>query len=60
MKVIRDSLKAASNRQKSYADLKQKDIEFQIRDSVFESVTMEKDIAVWSEREIESAIHRTV
>ena len=32
VKVIRDSLKAASDRQKSYADLKQKDIEFQIGD----------------------------
>ncbi|KAA3488350.1 DNA/RNA polymerases superfamily protein [Gossypium australe] len=30
VKVIRDSLKAASDRQKSYADLKLKDIKFQI------------------------------
>ena len=28
VKVIRESLKAASDRQKSYADLKRKDIEF--------------------------------
>ncbi|KAG8474681.1 hypothetical protein CXB51_031149 [Gossypium anomalum] len=30
VKVIRDCLKAASDRQKSYADLKRKDIEFQV------------------------------
>ncbi|KAA3466339.1 DNA/RNA polymerases superfamily protein [Gossypium australe] len=35
VKVIRDCLKAASHRQKSYADLKRKDIEFQIGDKVF-------------------------
>jgi len=35
VKVIRDSLKAAPDRHKSYADLKRKDIEFQIGDKVF-------------------------
>ncbi|KAA3470768.1 RNA-directed DNA polymerase-like protein [Gossypium australe] len=35
VKVIRDSLKAASDRQKSYADLKRKDIEFEVGDKVF-------------------------
>ncbi|KAA3466003.1 Transposon Ty3-G Gag-Pol polyprotein [Gossypium australe] len=32
VKVIRDSLKAVSDRQKSYADLKRKEIEFQVGD----------------------------
>ncbi|KAK8265180.1 hypothetical protein V6Z11_D12G161800 [Gossypium hirsutum] len=44
MKVIRDSLKSASDRQKSYADLKRKDIEFQIGDKVFLKVSPWKKI----------------
>ena len=44
MKVIRESLKVASDRQKSYADLKRKDIEFQIRDKVFLKVSPWKKI----------------
>ncbi|KAK5775242.1 hypothetical protein PVK06_043114 [Gossypium arboreum] len=34
-KVIRDCLKAAADRQKSYADLKRNEIEFQVGDRVF-------------------------
>ncbi|KAA3470061.1 DNA/RNA polymerases superfamily protein [Gossypium australe] len=41
VKVIHDSLKAASDRQKSYADLKWKDIEFEIGDKVFLKVSPE-------------------
>ncbi|KAA3478002.1 DNA/RNA polymerase superfamily protein [Gossypium australe] len=44
VKVIRDCLKAASNRQKLYADLKRKDIEFQIGDKVFLKVSPWKKI----------------
>ena len=39
VRVIRDCLKAASDRQKSYADLKRKDIEFQSGDKVFLKVS---------------------
>ncbi|KAA3473936.1 reverse transcriptase [Gossypium australe] len=39
VKVIRDYLKAASDRQKSYADLKRKEIEFQVGDKVFLKVS---------------------
>lgn len=35
VRAIRDYLKAASNRQKNYDDLKRKDIEFQIDDKVY-------------------------
>ncbi|KAA3483992.1 reverse transcriptase [Gossypium australe] len=35
VRLIWDRLKAASNRQKSYADLKRKDIEFNVRDRFF-------------------------
>ncbi|KAA3474756.1 reverse transcriptase [Gossypium australe] len=35
VKVIRDCLKVSSDRQKSYSDLKRKDIEYQVGDRVF-------------------------
>ncbi|KAA3483477.1 DNA/RNA polymerases superfamily protein [Gossypium australe] len=41
---IRRNLKAASDRQKSYADLKRKDIEFQVGDRVFLKVSPWKKI----------------
>ncbi|KAA3477565.1 reverse transcriptase [Gossypium australe] len=44
VKQICDSLKVASDRQKSYADLKRKDIVFQIRDRVFLEVSSWKMI----------------
>ena len=49
VKTIHDNLKAASNRQKSYANLKRREIEFQFRDKVFfKSVTVEKDSPFWT------------
>ncbi|KAA3470270.1 DNA/RNA polymerases superfamily protein [Gossypium australe] len=42
--VIRDSLKATSDQQKSYADLKQKEIEFQFGDKVFLKVSPWKKV----------------
>lgn len=39
VKVIQDYLKAASDRQRSYANLKRKVIEFQIGDRVFLKVS---------------------
>ncbi|KAA3461550.1 Gag-Pol polyprotein [Gossypium australe] len=44
VKVICDSLKATSDRQKLFADLKRKDIEFQIGDMVFLKVSPWKKI----------------
>ncbi|KAK5802657.1 hypothetical protein PVK06_030269 [Gossypium arboreum] len=44
VKVIRESLKAATDRQKSYADLKRKDIEYQVGDKVFLKVSPWKKI----------------
>ena len=35
VRIIQQRLKAASDRQKSYADLKRKDIEYEVRDKVF-------------------------
>lgn len=39
VKVIQDYLKASSDRQKSYIDLKRKDIEFQVEDKGFLKVS---------------------
>ena len=39
VQVIRQRLKAASDRQKSYADLKMKDIEYEVGDKVFLKVS---------------------
>ena len=44
VKVIRDCLKAALDRQKSYADLKRKEIEFQVGDKVFLKVSPWKKV----------------
>ncbi len=44
VKVIRYCLKAASERQKSYADLKRKEIEYQVCDKVFLKVSLWKKI----------------
>ncbi|KAJ8761655.1 hypothetical protein K2173_004431 [Erythroxylum novogranatense] len=44
IQIIQQRLKAASDRQKSYADLKRKDIEFQVGDKVFLKVSSWKHI----------------
>ncbi|KAK5775668.1 hypothetical protein PVK06_043586 [Gossypium arboreum] len=44
VRVIRENLKIASDRQKSYADLKRKDIEYQVGDKVFLKVSPWKKI----------------
>ncbi|KAK5794127.1 hypothetical protein PVK06_035332 [Gossypium arboreum] len=44
VQVIRESLKAVSDRQKSYADLKRKDIEYQVGDKVFLKVSPWKKV----------------
>ena len=42
--MIRDCLKAASDRQKPYADLKRKEIEFKVGDKVFLKVSPWKKV----------------
>ncbi|XP_039048984.1 uncharacterized protein LOC120189928 [Hibiscus syriacus] len=44
VQVIQHSLKVASDRQKSYADHKRKEIEFQVRDKVFLKVSSWKKV----------------
>ncbi|KAG8501036.1 hypothetical protein CXB51_003110 [Gossypium anomalum] len=47
VKLIRDCLKVASDRQKSYVDLKRKDIEFQFGDKMFLKVSPWKKILIF-------------
>ena len=44
VKIIKDRLKISSDRQKSYADLKRRDIEYQVGDKVFLKVSAWKKI----------------
>ncbi|KAA3477693.1 DNA/RNA polymerases superfamily protein [Gossypium australe] len=51
VKTILNSLKAASDRQKSYADLKRREIEFQVRDQVFLKVSPWKKVLRFGRKE---------
>ena len=44
VQVIRQRLKAANDRQKSYADLKRRDIEYEVGDKVFLKVSLWRKI----------------
>ena len=50
IKVIRDRLKAAQNRQKSYADNRRKDLEFQVGDWVFLKLSPSKGVVRFGKR----------
>ena len=44
MKIIRERLKIATERQKSYADMKRKDIRYEIGDTVFLNISPWKKV----------------
>lgn len=48
IKLIRSRMKQAQDRQKSYADLKRKDIEFKVGDKVFLKVSPYKQVMRFS------------
>ncbi|XP_038887208.1 uncharacterized protein LOC120077398 [Benincasa hispida] len=57
---IRARMQTAQSRQKSYADVRRKDLEFKTGVKVFLKVARMKGITeVWQEREVESQIHWT-
>ena len=61
VQVIRQRLKEASDRQKSYANLKRRDIEYNVGDKVFfKGITKEENSKVWSERQVKSKVHRAI
>ncbi|KAL6145956.1 hypothetical protein ACLB2K_056639 [Fragaria x ananassa] len=50
IKMIRDRLKAAQNRQKTYADNRRKDLEFQVADRVFLKLSFWKGVVRFGKR----------
>ena len=44
VKVVREMIKIAQNQQKSYADNRRKDLEFEVRDMIFLKVTPWKGV----------------
>ena len=61
VQVIRERLKAASDRQKSYANLKRRDIAYEVGDKgLLESIAVEENSTVWKKWKIESEVHRAI
>ncbi|KAL9417452.1 hypothetical protein AB3S75_040439 [Citrus x aurantiifolia] len=51
IKLTREHLHTAQSRQKSYADRRRRDLEFQVGDYVFlESITLERSFPFWKKR----------
>ena len=51
VKMIRERLKVSNDRQKSYVDMKRKDIRYEIgKKSVFGSITLEEGDEIWEKR----------
>ena len=57
--LIKRRLETAASRQKSYADSKRRDVEFQVGDCVCESVTDEGCDEVWQEGKVSTGKHWT-
>ena len=58
VKIIQQRLKVANDRQRSYANLKRKNIEYEVGDKVFlKSISVEKNTSLWKKRKTESKIH---
>ena len=54
VKMIRERLKVATDRKKSYADMKRKDILYEIDEkSVFESIALEEGDEIWEKWQVE-------
>ena len=61
VKGVRDNLKIARDRQKSYADNRRRDIQFEIGDLVFfEDFPLERCFEIWETRQPQSKIYRTL
>ena len=61
VKVVRDDLKIARDRQKSYADNRRRDLQFEIGDRVFfKDFPLELCFEIWEARQAQSKIYRTL
>ena len=59
VKLIKYRLKTTQSRHKSYADVKRRELEFQVDDWVFLKVSpIKRDDEIWKEREAQSSICR--
>ena len=45
--MIRERLKVTTDRQKSYTDMRRKDIRYEIGEKVFESIALEESKEIW-------------
>ena len=59
MKVVRDNLKTARDRQKSYADNRHRDLQFEIGDRVFLKISPWKGV-LREKRQAQSKIYKTL
>ena len=58
VKMIRKRLKVATDRQKSYVDMRRKDIRYEIGEkSVFESIALEEGNEIWEKGQVEPLVH---
>ena len=54
VKMIRERLKVATDRQKSYADMKRKDIRYEIDEKVFlKVIALEEGDEIWEKGQVE-------
>ena len=54
VKMIRERLKVATDRQKSYADMQRKDIRYEIGEkNIFESIALEEGDEIWEKGQVE-------
>ena len=61
VKVVRDNLKIARDRQRSYADNRCRDLQFEIVTRVFfEDFPLEGCFEIWEARQAQSKIYRTL
>ena len=51
--MIRERLKVATDRQKSYVDMKRKDIRYEVGKSIFESIALEEGDDIWKKGQVE-------
>ena len=61
VKVVRDNLEIARDRQRSYADNRRRDLQFPDRRSgLFEDFPLEECFEIWEARQAQSEIYRTL
>ena len=60
VRIIQQRLKAASDRKKSYANLKRKDLDYQVGDKVFLKALPWRKILQFGKKGTESKVYRTL